>query len=154
MDVRRNIFLLLLYMTAAKSLPNILNDWDSHILNSNSIAFSGSGFPDMDVSEPRDSSIFDVSGDEFLSFNGDWSLAGPGFDGATSSTFQDLTEGGSSKSILGVDNGNLMLSPPVMDGMGELAMDDICTIGYWNRCCKDGNCFWGRFRVEVGINGN
>lgn len=138
-------------MTAAKSLPNILNDWDSQISNSDSIAFSGTGLLDMDLSEPKGNSLFDVGGDEFLSFNGDLSPAGPGFAEATSSIFQDLSEDESSISIASADSSNVNLSPPVMYGMGELASDDICTIGYWNRCCHDGVCFWGRFCVEVGI---
>ena len=151
MCARRNIFLLLLYITAAKSLPNILNDWDSQISNPDSIAFSETGLLDMDVSQPQGNSLFDVGGDEFLSFNGDLSPAGAGFAEAPSSIFQDLIEDESSISKPSVDSSNLILSPPVMNGMGELAKDDICPEGYWNRCCHDGVCFWGRFCVEVGI---
>lgn len=148
MDIRRNLLLLFLYIAAANSFPNLVDDWGSQNLNSDSIASSGLGFLDIGLSEPQDNTNFYFNDDESLSISGNPVLADPGVDGATISTFQDLTGDELSASIAGLDDGDATLSFPAIDAKGELAMDDICPLGYWNRCCNGGACFWGR----IGLN--
>lgn len=133
MNIRRNLLLLFLYMAAASSLPSLYDDWDSQDLNSDSITSDGLGLSDIGLSDPQDSTnLYTI--DEYPSISGDIALADPGFDGATTTTFQALTEDGLSGSNTGFD-----------DGKFELAKDDICQDGYWNRCCNSGLCFWGMF---------
>ena len=136
MHFRQTFFLKFLYIAVANSLPNVLDQWDSQILSSDSTTFAEPGFPDMNLLEPQENAILDSNLDGSLLFNSDPLLASSGYNGDTSSIFQDLA-GDESISIPSVDSGNAMPSST------ELAMDDVCPFGYWNHCCYNGFCVWG-----------
>lgn len=145
MDVRRNLLVLFLCIAAANSLPNLFNDWDSQELASDILASSEVGLPDLGWSEPQDNTNLFATGDGYPSIIGDLALGDPGLDGVTTSPFQDLSEGALSKSTTPLEDGDTLLSLPATDDKVELALDDICPLGHWNRCCYNGLCFWGMF---------
>ena len=151
MVVRRNLRLLFLYMAAANSLPNPFNDLESQNLYSDGIGSTKLDFLDMGLSEPQDSTNLYTKADQFPSISDGTALANPGLDWTTTSTYQGSTEDEWIGSIAGFDDSEPTLSFPTSDSKVELAMDDICPIGYWNRCCNFGYCFWGMY-VETRRN--
>jgi hypothetical protein len=148
MGFRQYVMLLSLFMAAADSLPNLLNDWDSQILNTGNIALSELGSQDTDLSRSDDHYLWDTNSDEKLAFTD------PGLNpqlldsksgGAISSVFLDWTETESSPTLPLLGNSDVIPSNPGTDNENKLAMDDICPLGYWNRCCNGDACFWCRF---------
>lgn len=145
MNVPRNLLLLFLSLAAVNSRPNFLDDWDNQIWSSDSIDSAELGLSDMGLSEPQDITNFYVTDDVFPSISGDTALADSGFDGVITNTFQGSTEDGLSGPISSFNDGDALFLFPTNGDTGELAMDDICPDGYWNRCCNGGYCFWGMF---------
>ena len=146
MDVRRKFLLLFLCMIAANSLPSLFDDSNNNGLDSDSSVSSGLGLLDIESSEPQDFIDFYAINNEFPSISDDIVLADPGLDGVTkSSPFHDLTADGLSGLTTPLGEGDTLRSLPVAPGNVELAMDDFCPLGYWNRCCQFGYCFWGMF---------
>jgi hypothetical protein len=153
MDFVRNIFLLLVYIAAANCLPNLFDDWDDSILNTDNIAFVDQGISDIGLSGPQDSTIWDFSDHGSLSFSnhelGPWPVE-PTDEEATSSIFQDVT-GDQWGTFIATSDGDTTQWNPEVDGTTELlAIDDICPLGYWNRCCHNGVCFWCKFGFHLG----
>lgn len=132
-------------MAAANSLPSLFDDSDNQVLNSDSSVSPGLGLSDIVSSEPEDFTNFYATDDESPSISGEIALADPGLDGTTTSLFQDLTVDGLSGSTSLLGAGDTLRSLPAADGSVELAMDDFCPLGYWNRCCQHGYCFWGMY---------
>lgn len=147
MEIQRKLLLMFLCMAAANSLPSLFDDSDNQNLNSDS-----SVSPELGTvsSEPPDFTNLYANDDEFPLISGNIALADPGLDGATS-LFQDLPAKDLSGSAAHLEDGDILRSLPAADSSIELAMDDFCPLGYWNRCCHDGYCFWGMF-VQVRLN--
>lgn len=143
MEFRRKLLLLILCMTAANSLPNLFDDSDNNDLNSDSSFSPGLGLLDIGSSEPQDFTDFYATDNEFPSYSDNIVLADPGLDVVTTSSLQDPTADELSGLTTSLEYGDTLRSLPAAEGNVELAMDDFCPLGYWNRCCHHGYCFWG-----------
>lgn len=151
MHLGRNGLLPFLYITIANSFPNFLSSWDSQLSPLENIAFSGFDVPTLGASDSQDIVSSDSGADSLLSFNEDPLPNGSGYDETTSPFLQDLDETTLKPSFADSKDDGTTPSYSDMGDKTELVMDDICNLGYWNRCCRDGVCYWGKFAFQLGI---